>query len=501
MPKRILLLPALFLSVAGVAHAQLISIRTVPISQAHQFDIFPSYTMAMGGVSIAVADSLLDPFTNPAKGSRLGAARFFGSPTVYSVSSDAGGGRTFPLGALAKAGSWHGGVALALQEVDLSDRNDFFFPQPFACPACEAEGIDLGSNERSHGNAYVFAMAGRELSGGVSVGGSLFWSQLHAIDGVDLLYAGSARVKQYGDAVDLRLGLLKEWPGDRSLETMVLYNRYATTHDVFYLDFFWDPGAQQAFQQPRLEQNLDRTNTWGLHVEYEQPISATGWRIGGLATVNLASHPKIPNYEIQNIPRDPGNSQAFNVGVGVAKVHEATTFAVDVVYEPIWSNTWADAAEPIQTVDGGTLPAGGKTIENDFRFSNALLRMGIAQDLAVFDEGRKALGLQLGVVVRNISYSLDQTDNVQLSERHLEEQWVEWSPTWGLSFRFPALEIRYRGSATNGTGRPGVENGGGRVLQADVARAGNIIVAPSGPLTLDEVTVITHQFSLSLPLR
>ncbi len=500
MPQRILLLAALSLGVAGVAPAQLISIRTVPISQGHQFDFLPSYTMGMGGVAIAVADSLLDPFTNPAKGARLGAARFFGSPSVYSVSRGAGGGRTLPLGALLKAGSWYGGVALALQEVDLSERTDDFLSPFIPCPACPAEGFDLRVDERSHGNAYVFAMAGKELAAGVSLGGSLFWSQLHAVDGVDLLYAGSARVKQYGDAVDLRLGLLREWEGGRSLETMVLHNRYATTHDAFYLDLFWDPGMQQVAQQPRLEQNLDRTNTWGFHVEYEQPLPGTGWRIGGLATANLASHPKIPNYEIQNIPRDPGASQAFNVGVGIAKAHQQSTFGIDIVYEPIWSYTWADAAEPIQTVDGQTIPAGGKTIENHFRFSNALLRMGFGQDLE-FDERRNAVGLQFGLILHNISYTLDQEDNVQRSERHLDEQWVEWTPTWGLSLRFPALEIRYRGSATNGTGRPGVANGGGIVPQVDVARAGTILVAPSGPLTLDEVQVVTHQFSLSLPLR
>src|SRR5687768_12058521 len=89
---------SLFVIGVSSATAQLISIRTVPISQAHQFDIFPSRTVAMGGVSIAVADALLDPFTNPAKGARIDATRFFGSPAAYSVSLEAGGGRTLPIG-------------------------------------------------------------------------------------------------------------------------------------------------------------------------------------------------------------------------------------------------------------------------------------------------------------------------------------------------------------------------------------------------------------------
>ena len=72
------LLSATFAVCAGLlvvrvpaAPAQVISIRTVPVSQAHQFDLFPSYTLAMGGVSIALRDSLLDPFTNPATGYRF----------------------------------------------------------------------------------------------------------------------------------------------------------------------------------------------------------------------------------------------------------------------------------------------------------------------------------------------------------------------------------------------------------------------------------------------
>ena len=30
-------------------------------------------------------------------------------------------------------------------------------------------------------------------------------------------------------------------------------------------------------------------------------------------------HPKIPNYEIMNIPRDPGTSWSYNLGVGIAR--------------------------------------------------------------------------------------------------------------------------------------------------------------------------------------
>src|SRR5712692_260663 len=106
MTRRIVSLSVVLLAVAGTAPAQSIPIQTVPLVPADQFDIFPSLTLAIGGVSIAVPDTLHDPFVNPAKGARLRAARFFSAPTFYSVSQNAGAGRTLPVGAFAPAGPW-----------------------------------------------------------------------------------------------------------------------------------------------------------------------------------------------------------------------------------------------------------------------------------------------------------------------------------------------------------------------------------------------------------
>src|SRR5881394_2420957 len=117
---RALALSALFLTVAPPARAQLISIKTVPVAQGDQFDIFPSQHRGMGGASIALADTLLDPFRNPARGARLAVPRLFASPTFYGVSKGAGGGRTLPLATFAQRGAWYGAVSLAVQEVDPS---------------------------------------------------------------------------------------------------------------------------------------------------------------------------------------------------------------------------------------------------------------------------------------------------------------------------------------------------------------------------------------------
>jgi hypothetical protein len=461
----------------------------------------------MGSVSIALPDSLQDPFVNPATGARLraGGGRFFSAPTVYSVSRGAGGGRSLPLAALTRAGSWYGGLALALQQVEPSrppldpDRGGLIVRPPVI-----ADTAIPGPDTRAHGNEYVFAMVGKALPDArLSLGVSALWSGLHALDAVDLLYAGSRRVEQRGHTLDVRLGLLKEWASGQSLEALLLHNRFAATHDVTYAEVFWDPVRQQTAERARLEQNADRTNTWGAHLDYAVPIGASGWRVGWLATVNRLSHPKIPNYEMANVPvlpRDPGRSTAFDFGIGLSKRSGPATFGVDAIVEPIRSYTWADAPTAVTTMAGDTIAAGGKTVENRFRFANALFRMGVNRDVEVQGLG-KALGLQFGLVIRSVRYRLTQTDNIQVLQRALETAWLEWTPTWGLSLRFPELEIRYRGSVTHGAGRPGGQSfitPWGR----DLAFAGGtILAAPTGPLNLTDVNTATHQISLSVPLR
>src|SRR5947199_10862334 len=106
MTRRVVSLSVVLLTVAGTAPAQSIPIQTVPIVPADQFSVFRSYTLAMGGVSIAVPDTLHDPFVNPAKGARLRAARFFGSPTLYTEWHNSGADRTLSLAVSSAAGSW-----------------------------------------------------------------------------------------------------------------------------------------------------------------------------------------------------------------------------------------------------------------------------------------------------------------------------------------------------------------------------------------------------------
>src|SRR5437763_1045415 len=104
----------------SAAHAQVIAVKTVPISQADQFEFLPSRNAGMGGVSIALADTLFDLGVNPAKGMRLGETRFFSAPSLYTVTHDAGAGRSLPVGTAGKSGPWFAGLGATLQQIDRS---------------------------------------------------------------------------------------------------------------------------------------------------------------------------------------------------------------------------------------------------------------------------------------------------------------------------------------------------------------------------------------------
>jgi hypothetical protein len=501
---RAVCLAALFFCFISPARAQLIPVKTIPIAQGNQFQIFPSANLGMGGVSIALDDPVQDPFVNPAAGSRLLASRFFSSPTVYSVTRGTGGGRSLPLAVLVRRANWYGGLAVALQQVDPSrpPEPDRGVNVPGAVTQFGPSQVVPGPDLRAHGNRFAFGMIGRSIPGrNLSIGASVLWNGLHAVDGVDLLYANSRRVAQSGHSLDVRVGALKEWPGERgarTLEAILLHNRFAANNKVTYADVFWDPATLQFQEQARIERNLDHTNTWGLHLDYQMPLAAPGWRIGWVATVNRSLHPKVTNYELGNVPilpRDPGRTSAYNLGIGASKVAGRARFGIDVIYEPISSYTWADAAAPVVTTAGDTIGLGGRTLENRYQFSNALFRIG-------FDQILRADGIaafQLGLIVHSIQYRLAQRDNVQLLQRSLQTGWVEWTPTWGFSLRRPEVEFRYQGSATKGGGRPGSPF---FVGIAELRVAGPSIIGPTtGQLFMTDVSTVTHQISVSLPLR
>lgn len=465
---------------ASPLSAQLIPIRTVPVASGDQFLTVPSATLGMAGTRIAVDDSIADLWSNPAKGAFIQEPVIIGAPTFYGVSDDGGGGKTFPFTGLLRDGAWFGGASVALQQLSggLQGR---FWPGRLS--------------ERSARNLYGRAAIGRKLGDSDwSVGLAVFRAGLSAMAGVDHLYAGADRIDQQGAVTDLRASVFRDGERDRVGVTLI-HHRVSMEHEVHYTDVVTRdfPTFEPTFEF-REELNEDRTRTLGGHLEWDRKLGVDGWRIGATLTANHKSHPKIPNYEIQNIPRDPGTTWAYEMGFGIGRHRKATSFGIDVAYQPIWSHTWQEADRRMET-PRGFLEVGDMTIENHFTFSNVVLRSGIAQRFDRF-------GFQLGLEARSYAYHLEQDDHVEATSRDQDEAWTEWTPSFGVRFRSRDFELHSSTRITSGTGFPGIDRFFGvEEMEAAAPSSPDFIAAPRGALTLQDVTVLTHQIWIRVPIR
>ena len=480
--------------VAGTAAslpAQLITPKTVPIHQGEQFGIYPSQWPGMGGVSIALVDTIGDPWGNPAKATRLTVGSMQVMPFMHTAT--AGGGRTVSLSVLQTGGAMAGGALFSLQEVE---RRDLWGNVPIS--------------DRRASNQYLSGMLARRFGGGLSIGAGLALAGLGGVDGVGALYQGSDRVRQDGNLLDARLGLTKDFAGGATLEMVAVNYRYDMTHDVHYpATWLWRPCPPCAPTGPcvcdplvvpeRDEENLDRTNIAGLHTVFLTPKTPGGWRIGYLFTANRMSHPKIPNYQIQNIPRDPGNTDAFNLGFGTSRVIGHSTIGLDVILEPMWSDTWADAAGDTSDVNGVLIPRGAHTVDNSFRFSNSRINLGFGHEFVGTSDSAAVIGLQFGLAMRSINYTLDQENHVLRTSRSQDENWIEWTPTFGLRVRGKDIAFTYAMSLTCGPDCSSNDNVAVN-FNAPTPDVG-VLAAPSAPLTFDGGTARQHRVMVSIRLR
>src|SRR5262245_32257685 len=195
--------------------AQLIAPKTVPIHQGEQFGIYPSQWPSMGGVSIALVDTIGDPWSNPAKATRLTSGSLQVMPFTHHAT--AGGGRTLPVSILQTGGLYAGGALFSMQEVE---RRNAAWNAPLS--------------DRRASNQYFSGMLARRMGNGLSIGAGFSTADLRGVDGVTALYDGNDRVRQSGGSMDARIGLLKDFTSGATLELVGVHNRYQLTHDVHY---------------------------------------------------------------------------------------------------------------------------------------------------------------------------------------------------------------------------------------------------------------------------
>lgn len=474
----------LLATLVGPAAAQVIPIRTAPIMRADGFEILPSRANGMGGVSIALTDSLDVSWANPAAGARVTGVRLFGSAVAYDVSSDAGRGVAVPVGVVARRGDWFGAGAVALQSVKPPG-------SPLGFVGAPPPGTVDGNPASGRGSEYGFGMLGRSWSE-VSLGGSVLVARRSAVDGLDQMYGPSLSVDPSGRLTVVRIGVLWEWAGARSLEAVAVHSRTRMTHDVTYFDGYWDPETQQAIFAPREERNADEADVWGVHLAHARTLAA-GWRIGWLLTGNRITYPSVPRYDnprdgVMDIEAGRGTAHAFNLGLGLARSDGPVRLGIDVIFEPVWSRIWGEAEDATTTV------------ENRLRFSNAIVRLGAGREWSL-DGDDTVLDAGVGLATRVVGFRLAQFDYRQAAGRDVDERWVEWMPGWGAGLRTGAVEVRYHGTVARGTKRPAPAPTGPACTGLCLAGLSVVPGPGPGPLTeLRHVGIVTQQVFVSYRL-
>lgn len=477
------------------ARAQLIPMRTVPIAEGGQFTFFPAANYGMGDVSIAVRDSLLDPYRNPATAVRQQErSRYFLAPTFFTVADAAGGGQTLPLGAVVRRDALFAGAMLAVQRTEPPRVSSGMPFAPADLLTSPGPLFDAPSDFSPQTNRHGHVIAGRSFQAGrLAVAGSVMWSELRGMEGVELLFNGSYNVQQRGARQDVRLGVLREWSGDRSMEALLVRTETNMSYDVGYAERFWDPGTRQTLIRTVRDLSRDASTTSGLHLAYAMPLGDSGWRVGATGTVNRIGQAQSPYTPVLGVPNDAADGVAYNVGLGVSRRLGPSRVALDVVAEPMWRRSRGRADTVAHTIHGPLAP-GSIVREGYFKFTNFLLRGGASHDIALVAPGSR-MQVQLGMQLRNVNYQLEQHDLAASAFQVRRHSWREWTHSGGATIVFGQVEAGYHLRLASGMRRLGHSFGSSAEFQRGV-----FLPDPVG-VVLRPVRVATHQLSLTMAIR
>lgn len=473
-------------------YSQEINLRTVPLIAVNQSNFYPSLSGGMGNLSIAFDDPLADPLVNPAKASKLGELELFFSPTRNTWSNE-DGRAVYTSSGSAK----YRGTAIISMPFGLYLKKDNFFTggiisyQSYSSDRSIPNNW-LNDNTKSDigNNVYLFGLIGMyipELR--LSVAGSVSWIELHAIDGVNLLYPGSYDIKQYGKSLDYKIGFTGEPSKREQLEFVIARTTFKSFHEVTYNFPFWFY-TDSWISGYRIESNKDESNGWVIHTKYKNLVS-NKVKVGAIFTVNWKEHPKIPNYALANIPRDPGSSTAYNIGVGIVDSGKRTTLGFEYIYEPMTSYTWADAG-----MDNPSFPPSFKTVENFFDFYNHIIRGGIYTHTDI-----SWLDYRLGIQLHFNNYYLKQNDNILNTNRAVHENWIETTLCGGLTINISGFQILYSLQVILGNGIVGSENNFLSPALDAVRNEADFLIAPNGSLVVDGIPLVTQQISFVYNLK
>jgi len=411
----------LCLFMISTCFSQGISVKTIPLLTTDQFSLVPSFRDDMAGVSIAVRDGVADLFINPAKFDTAGHSQWFLFPRLNHWHDSQETSTRYN-------GSWPN------QNLSQRSSHSTIFSLPFGlflrhrhlytAVNTALQHVSSTSEQNAHFGASNYPISWR---GGyyvsslrITIGLGMDYVRIRGIDGVYLLYPNSVRLEQKGSARQFRWG---------TGGTLANGDQWSLL------------GSRYFYKIRQTEQNIlnkDENDGWLVQADYLKPVN-NQLTVGFLITADWRYHPKIPEYPLAGIPRDPGNTRAWNVGLGLKWRNEATLWALDLIYEPIDVKTWADAATDRTLADGQIIHQGHVIMRNDYQFYNRLVRSGVQIQPAAW------LCVATGAQVKVFTYDYYQNDFINRSERAAKPQrcWSEVNWTGGIKIKSGQFDVNY----------------------------------------------------------
>lgn len=476
------------------AVAQSIPVKTYPLLTGKGVTSEISGNVGLGGVSIAYADSLAEPFENPASLMSVGR-------NVLAVSP---GWSSWSLGSTNRA-SW---PVNSGSHVRTTEERSRAYSLPISLAVIQrTEGFALGAEvgyqriasghylNEEWGDATNSTTSTTDHSFGannwterlsvavplpglsMSLGAGIGYTDIRGIDGLQFLYPDVRELTVAGSNLQTRLGVSGQFAQSDMYSLAVGYEQLdVRQHAVFD----WAPTVN----------NQDITKTWLAQARYRLRLSDR-MGVGLMATGNRKDHPKISEYPISSVPRDPAVTWAFNLGAGASwNISSDAMFTIEGIVEPIDSKTWVEAAEDRTLSDGTVILKGEPEQHNDYSFLNYIVRFGASV------QAESWLALKFGAETHIYSFDFHHKNNISGREQWVTPQsrWTEVEVSGGAEVRAGAWTLEYVARVLNGEGL--LEQSFSPILFDDNrAASDDFLLPPNGNIRVTPVMVVSHQLT------
>lgn len=394
-----------------VSTSQILKVKTSPIISSDHLFMYPSYRAAMGDISIAYDDPLYDAFVNPARIRSLDRGYAYMMPTSNRWSEVNYGSSisSIPVGFVDYRGGHFSAVSFEYQW--LKERETRSKKTEFHIPVTALLGLELVKDR-------------------LSIGGGLGIMVIEGVDG-SFLTPGALGMADNGTLNMYRFGVAGSFTNRDDFSLLGLYHHF---------------NIDEKQGTNRIVRDNGRNTGWVLSADYKRMLSEN--LRGGLQFIA-----NWKEYE------GGGKTSGFDFGVGLSWKNETTLLGVDLVYEPVSTETSG---------------------QESYSFSNRIIRMGM--ETRVSDQFRVRLGSSI------VRYQYD-------FEESISNQWTEVALTGGSSLILGKIELLTCVRILSGNGIPGHSVTLERARAAAYYRS-DVIVAPDKDESIMPVPIYTFQLSL-----